>query len=193
MWWNAIWSRSSVLDMHFLLRSLKVNFSSHVSWIGSGITPKIRWEVNGKCCIVDCDHDFSAYIPWPAPANALLLKGMRCGYTVCTGIGNVAKFQGVRIIFTYVLRSDSNVVACSTDSNEIYSDCSGIGLVLEHDLLFPWWVDQCCFFQRHQTTAWESQLLQAQYDLTMHQLCWESMLGHQCRSRMLATILVVLV
>ena len=37
----------------------------------------------------------------------------------------------------YVLRSDSNVVACSTDSNEIYSDCSGIGLVLEHDLLFP--------------------------------------------------------
>ena len=38
--------------------------------------------------------------------------------------------------FSHVLRSDSNVVACNTYSTEIYSDCSGIGLVLEHDLLF---------------------------------------------------------
>ena len=49
---------------------------------------------------------------------------------------NVAKFQGDRIIFTYVLRSDSNVVACNTYRNNIYSDRSGIGLVIEHDLLF---------------------------------------------------------
>ena len=33
MWWNAIWSRSSVLDMHFLLRLLKVIFSSHEVWL----------------------------------------------------------------------------------------------------------------------------------------------------------------